>query len=153
MAKFDGKTLAIIALAVLAILILAKPSKSSYRLFTSQGGAMTGGGLSYINSGDDTETDTLGQFDGRTGVSTSLLPKEIPSQEDFGKFSPDAIMKGQNYLDPRSQIGYPGTVGGVLRNANYDVRSEPPNPRIPVSIFNNTTIVPDLMRPQFNIGR
>lgn len=86
-------------------------------------------------------------------VSTSLLPREIPSSEDFGTFSPDAIMEGQNYLDPRSQIGYPETLGGVLRNANYDIRSEPSNPRVPVSIFNNSTIVPDLMRPQFEIGR
>jgi hypothetical protein len=81
------------------------------------------------------------------------LPTEIASQEDFGSFSPDAILKGQNYLDPRAQIGYPESVGGVLRNANLDIRSEPVNPRMPVSIFNNTTIVPDLMRPQFEIGR
>jgi len=90
---------------------------------------------------------------GGSAVSTSMLPKEIPSQEDFGNFSPEVIMAGQNYLDPRSQIGYPETLGGVLRNANYDVRSEPPNPRVPVSIFNNSTIVPDMMRPQFEIGR
>ena len=87
------------------------------------------------------------------GVSTSMLPREIPSQEDFGSFSPDDIMKGQTYLDPRAQIGYPETIGGVLRNASWDLRSEPPNPRTPISIFNNSTIVPDLMRPQFEIGR
>lgn len=87
------------------------------------------------------------------GVSTSMLPRELPSQEDFGNFSPDDIMKGQTYLDPRAQIGIPETLGGVLRNASWDIRSEPPNPRTPVSIFNNSTIVPDLMRPQFEIGR
>lgn len=87
------------------------------------------------------------------GVSTSMLPREIPSQEDFGSFSPDDIMRGQTYLDPRAQIGIPESLGGVLRNASWDLRSEPPNPRTPVSIFNNSTIVPDLMRPQFEIGR
>ena len=87
------------------------------------------------------------------GVATSMLPREIPSQEDFGSFSPDDIMRGQTYLDPRAQIGIPETLGGVLRNASWDIRSEPPNPRTPVSIFNNSTIVPDLMRPQFEIGR
>lgn len=86
-------------------------------------------------------------------VSTSMLPKDIPSAEDFGAFSPDAILQGQNYLDPRAQIGYPETLGGNIRNANYDIRSEPVNPRVPVSIWNNSTIVPDLMRPQFEIGR
>lgn len=86
-------------------------------------------------------------------VSTSMLPRDIPSTEDFGAFSPDAILQGQNYLDPRAQIGYPETLGGNIRNANYDLRSEPVNPRVPVSIWNNSTIVPDLMRPQFEIGR
>jgi hypothetical protein len=86
-------------------------------------------------------------------VSTSMLPKDIPSSEDFGAFSPDTILQGQNYLDPRAQIGYPETLGGNIRNPNYDIRSEPVNPRVPVSIWNNSTIVPDLMRPQFEIGR
>ncbi len=86
-------------------------------------------------------------------VSTSMLPKDIPSTEDFGAFSPDTILQGQNYLDPRAQIGYPETLGGNIRNPNYDIRSEPVNPRVPVSIWNNSTIVPDLMRPQFEIGR
>ena len=59
----------------------------------------------------------------------------------------------QNYLDARSQIGYPETLGGVLRNASYDLRSEPPNPREPVSIWNNSTISADTMRPRFEILR
>lgn len=86
------------------------------------------------------------------GVSTGLLPKEPVGQEDFGSFSADAILSGQNYLDPRNQIGYPETVGGTLRNANLQLRSEPQNPREPVSIFNLSTIVPDNMRPEFEIG-
>jgi hypothetical protein len=84
--------------------------------------------------------------------AAGLIPREITTMEDFGKFSPDAILKGQNYLDPRSQIGYPETIGGVLRNANRDFRSEPINPRTPVSIFNLSTIPPDTMRPHFEIS-
>ena len=86
------------------------------------------------------------------GISSALLPREVATQEDFGQFAPDEILKGQNYLDPRSQIGYPETIGGSLRNANQQVRSEPPNPRMPVSIFNTSTIVPDQMRAKFEIG-
>lgn len=86
-------------------------------------------------------------------ATSSLLPREMPSDEDFGVFSPDDVMKNQNYLDPRSSIGYPETLGGPLRNASYDLRSEPPNPREPVSIWNNSTIVPDTMRPRFEILR
>ena len=81
----------------------------------------------------------------------ALLPKEVPVTEDFGQFSTDTILSGQNYLDPRSQIGYPETVGGVLRNANLQIRSEPANPRDPVSIWNLSTITPEQMRPTFEI--
>jgi hypothetical protein len=86
------------------------------------------------------------------GVGSGLLPKEPVSQEDFGSFSAESILSGQNFLDPRAQIGYPETVGGTLRNANLQLRSEPVNPRDPVSIFNLSTIVPDTLRPAFEIG-
>ena len=36
-------------------------------------------------------------------------------------------------------------------DANRDFRSEPPNPREAVSIFNLSTIPPDTMRPKFEI--
>jgi hypothetical protein len=87
------------------------------------------------------------------GVASSLLPRDVAAQEDFGDFAPDDILKGQNYLNPRALIGYPETVGGALRNANQQIRSEPPNPRDPVTIFNTSTIVPDQMRPAFELGQ
>ena len=87
------------------------------------------------------------------GIASSLLPRDVAAQEDFGEFAPDDILKGQNYLNPRALIGYPETVGGALRNANQQIRSEPPNPRDPVTIFNTSTIVPDQMRPAFELGQ
>jgi hypothetical protein len=84
-------------------------------------------------------------------TNVGVLPKEVVTTEDFGQFSPDAILSGQNFLDPRAQIGFPETIGGNLRNANRDFRSEPPNPRDAVSIFNLSTIPPDTMRPKFEI--
>jgi len=87
------------------------------------------------------------------GIASSLLPRDVAAQEDFGEFAPDDILKGQNYLNPRALIGYPETVGGALRNANQQIRSEPPNPRNPVTIFNTSTIVPDQMRPAFELGQ
>lgn len=81
-----------------------------------------------------------------------LIPREVTATEDFGQFSPQNILSGQNYLDARSQIGYPETIGGVLRNANRQFRSEPINPRDPVSIWNLSTIPPDTMRPRFEIS-
>ena len=82
----------------------------------------------------------------------SFMGGEYSGQEKLGEFSPDKILQGQNFLDPRSQIGYPETIGGNLRNANRQERSEPPNPRNPVSIWNMSTIPPDVMRPTFEIG-
>jgi hypothetical protein len=77
---------------------------------------------------------------------------EYSGQEKLGEFTPDKVLQGQNFLDPRSQIGYPETIGGNLRNANRQERSEPPNPRNAVSIWNQSTIPPDVMRPTFEIG-
>lgn len=76
----------------------------------------------------------------------------LGGNEKLGEFTPDKILAGQNFLDPRSQIGYPETIGGNLRNANRQERSEPPNPRGAVSIWNQSTIPPDVMRPTFEIG-
>ena len=153
MAKLDSNIVVIGLVAVLLAMFVFKPKlTSSYRTFTSQGG-YSGERIGKLATGDDDLSANIAEVPSTIGVSSSLLPKEIASQEDFGSFSPDAILAGQSYLDPRAQIGFPETTGGVLRNANWDVRSEPVNPRTPVSIWMNSTIVPDLMRPQFEIGR
>lgn len=80
-----------------------------------------------------------------TGLASSLLPREVASQDDFGEFAPEDILKGQNFLEPRQQVGMPETVGGALRNANQQIRSEPPVPKS-VFVWNNSTITPDLMQ-------
>lgn len=151
MAKGNMAVVAMVAI-LLAIIIFKPNMSSNYRVFTAQGG-YSGEMVGALSTGDEDSPGGPAQVPTQIGVSSSLLPKEIASQEDFGSFSPDAILAGQSYLDPRAQIGFPETTGGVLRNANWDVRSEPVNPRQPVSIWMNSTIVPDLMRPQFEIGR
>ena len=80
-----------------------------------------------------------------TGLASSLLPKEVASQEDFGEFAPEDVLEGQNFLEPRQQIGFPETIGGALRNGNRQVRADPPNPKEPF-VWNNSTIAPDTMR-------
>lgn len=79
------------------------------------------------------------------GLASSLLPREMASQEDFGEFAPNDLLAGQNFLDPRNQIGVPETVGGTLRNANLQIRADPPNPK-QAFVWNNTTIVADRMQ-------
>ncbi len=44
------------------------------------------------------------------------------------------------------------TQGSSLKNANLQLRSEPANPIIPVSIFYNSSITPDIYRKQLEIG-
>ena len=80
-----------------------------------------------------------------TGLASSLLPREVASDEDFGQFAPEDILKGQNFLEPRQQVGFPETVGGNLRNANQQIRADPPNHKDPF-VWNNSTIVPDTMQ-------
>jgi len=60
-------------------------------------------------------------------------------------------VQGQNFLSAGYHAGI-NTVGSSLRNANYQLRSEPPNPQVVVSPFLNSTISPDLNRKAFEIG-
>jgi len=80
-----------------------------------------------------------------TGLASSLLPREVASQEEFGEFAPEDILAGQNFLDTRSQVGIPETTGGALRNANHSIRAEPPNPKQAFT-WNNSTINTDTMQ-------
>jgi len=80
-----------------------------------------------------------------------LLPKDQNSvwaeQNPMGPGS----LKGKNFLSAGALIGV-NTVGQSLRNANWQLRSEPPNPQIPVSIFNQSTIQPDVNRRPLEIN-
>jgi hypothetical protein len=175
----DGKGLAILILLFLIAMMVFYPQKRSGYIPSGDdpvGAAPVdnkpaGDGPRIMQGGDNISTpggtfasvDEPAPFDmGGSGVRTvdmpvydntnvGLIPKEVVTTEDFGQFSPDAILSGQNFLDPRAQIGFPETIGGNLRNANRDFRSEPPNPRDAVSIFNLSTIPPDTMRPKFEI--
>lgn len=80
-----------------------------------------------------------------TGLASSLLPRDVASQEQFGEFAPEDILAGQNFLDPRGQIGIPETTGGALRNANHSIRAEPANPKQAFT-WNNSTISADTMQ-------
>ena len=82
---------------------------------------------------------------------SELLPKDVNSvwaeQNPMGTGS----LKGKNFLSAGALIGV-NTVGQSLRNANYQLRSEPPNPQVPVSVFQNSTIEPDVNRRNLEIA-
>jgi len=80
-----------------------------------------------------------------------LLPKDMNSiwaeQNPMGPGS----LKGKNFLSAGALIGV-NTVGQSLRNANLQIRSEPPNPQVPVSIFLQSTIGPDISHRTLEIN-
>jgi hypothetical protein len=80
-----------------------------------------------------------------------LLPKDPNSvwaqQNPMGTGS----LKGKNFLSAGALIGV-NTVGQSLRNANHQLRSEPPNPQVPVTVFNNSTIEPDTNRRDLEVN-
>lgn len=82
---------------------------------------------------------------------SELLPKDANSvwaqQNPMGTGS----LKSKNFLSAGALIGV-NTVGQSLRNANYQLRSEPPNPQVPVTVFNVPTIEPDVNRRALEIA-
>ena len=80
-----------------------------------------------------------------------LLPQDTNSQ--WAQLNPGSSgdVNNVNFLNAGHFTGI-DTVGASLRNANLQVRSEPPNPQSKVSPWLNSTIEPDLMRTPLEIG-
>ena len=80
-----------------------------------------------------------------------LLPKDSNSQ--WAQLNPSG--KGElanvNLLKAGYHIGI-DTIGQTLRNANLQIRSEPPNPQLSVGPWNQSTIEPDFMRVPLELG-
>lgn len=100
----------------------------------------------------------FGSFDQPAGcyprdqlTPSELLPKDMNSvwaeQNPMGPGS----LKGKNFLSAGALIGV-NTVGQSMRNANLQIRSEPPNPQVAVSIFNQSTITPDVSHRSLEIA-
>ena len=81
-----------------------------------------------------------------------LLPKDNNSQ--WAQLNPagKGDLANINLLKAGYHIGI-DTVGQTLRNANLQIRSEPPNPQVNVGPWNLSTIEPDFMRPPLELGQ
>ena len=139
--------LMLVAVAALIFLLFSMNNKSGYTIVERQYSAFGMGPSAGPSAGPAAApADAVcGGMNKGTGLASSLLPREVASAEDFGQFAPEDILAGLNFLEPRKQIGFPETVGGALRNANQQIRKDPPNPKAPF-VWNNSTIVPDLMQ-------
>jgi len=85
-----------------------------------------------------------------------LTPEELKPQDNsslWAQVNPqgEGSLKGRSFLQAGHHIGI-NTVGQTLRNANLQLRSEPPNPQVLVSPWNQTTIEPDVNRRPLEIG-
>lgn len=81
-------------------------------------------------------------------------PKELlPKDTEWSNLNPQGSgdLQHVNLLKAGHFAGI-NTVGNSLRNANLQLRAEPPNPQTNVSPWMNTTIEPDLMRTPIDLG-
>jgi len=80
-----------------------------------------------------------------------LLPQDKSST--WASVNPEGqgTLEGKNFLQAGYHIGI-NTVGQTLRNANLQLRSEPPCPQVQVSPWLQSTIEPDVSRRPMEIG-
>ena len=104
-------------------------------------------------TGMDTSMPGLPSTCSNTSISNpaELLPKDKNTQ--WAQLNPNG--KGElanvNLLKAGYHIGI-DTIGQTLRNANLQIRSEPPNPQLYVGPWNNSTIESDFMRVPLELG-
>jgi hypothetical protein len=80
-----------------------------------------------------------------------LLPGDANSKWAQSVPSTQGELGDQNFLAAGFHVGV-NTVGQTLRNANRQLRSEPPNPQVKVSPWLQTTIEADTNRRPLEIG-
>lgn len=85
-------------------------------------------------------------------TAEDLLPKDAANSK-WSQLNPigQGDVQDQNFLTAGYHIGV-NTQGQSLRNANYQLRSEPSNPQTPIGPWNLTTIQSDTNRRPLEIG-
>ena len=96
-------------------------------------------------------TQDRDQFPKDTLNPDELLPSNNNSMWNQVNPSGEGSLKDRNFLQSGYHIGI-NTVGQTLRNANLQLRSEPPCPQVKVSPWMTSTIEPDVSRRPFEIS-
>ena len=140
---------------------------------TADGASLYGSnGDNLVKPAEDTEdgadanesAQTLGSDDGSASASLpkdcfpkdQLTPQELlpaDANSTWAQVVPagQGSVGDQNFLNAGFHVGI-NTVGQTLRNANLQLRSEPPNPQVKVSPWLQSTIEPDTNRKPMEIG-
>lgn len=151
MSKFKLSTETIVAILAFGALIWLIYNYSSKKFSNGFGQKFSPSGLSgeYVASEFGAMSDAVPGRRRAEDDPSQLLPRETNSQ--FNSEQGDGPFKGINLMKAGSIIGI-NTVGSTLKNANLQERSEPPNPQVHVSPWNNSTIEPDLLRTPLEVG-
>lgn len=82
---------------------------------------------------------------------SDLLPSQEATEWNAANPTGKGKLEDQNFLTAGFHVGI-NTVGQSLRNANMQIRSEPPNPQKKVGPWMQSTIEPDLSRKALEVG-
>jgi hypothetical protein len=83
---------------------------------------------------------------------SDMLPRDTNSEWTQLNPAGKGDLANINLLKAGYHIGI-DTIGQTLRNANLQIRSEPPNPQLSVGPWNQSTITPDFLRPPLQLGQ
>tara|TARA_B100000902_G_C27247327_1_gene883319 strand:- start:561 stop:1106 length:546 start_codon:yes stop_codon:yes gene_type:complete len=120
--------------------VVGASSSNAYAPFNGQASAAV--------SNSATSTATMNK---PASNPADLLPAD--SNSAWASMNPVGDLKNINLLNPTQVVGI-NTQGSSLRNANLQLRSEPPNPRMNTnSPWNISTIEEDNMRKPLEIGQ
>lgn len=106
--------------------------------------------MDHVEQDDASQAKMLAQYE---DVSPEdLLPSDAAA-DDWSNANPKGkgSLEHKNFLDAGFHVGV-DTQANTLRNANYQLRSEPANPQQAVSIWSNSTMLPDPFRKEMEIG-
>ena len=159
--KIDKNTtnlLAVVALVALVWLLYASSRRKDTDLMSvTQRSASGPSGPAPSTQSDNyggahgLRTSTYGAQGVKTEEPSVLLPNDSNSQ--WASLNPQGggMLKNINLLQAGSLVGI-NTIGSSLRNANLQLRSEPPNPQLSVGPWNHSTIEPDFVQRPLELG-
>lgn len=106
---------------------------------------------SYFNQGGVCKPSDPGCYSGSVLQAPDLLPGDV-ADNAWQETSPQSQghITDQNFLESGHHYGI-NTVGQSLKNANRQLRSDPPIPKVNISPWLQSTISPDTNRKGFEI--
>ena len=136
-----GRTQQILMLAAIAVVIylLCVMNKSSNYSITEKEYSVFG---SSATTGPSAATTGMQKG---TGLASLFSPARLPPRRISASSHLRMFSRDRTSLSHAPRLVTPETIGGALRNANQQIRADPPNPKQPF-VWNNSTITPDTMQ-------